>query len=262
MNGTFALLVVNIALSVLLLGTVFWTFHKVRKIHILTHQSSVDSQKIRQEVSSLYSHLEALYALQEKLALPTPLHSLRNWAGSPDFLLTLARITQNSAPDVVVECSSGSSTLVIARCLQLLGKGHVYSLEHDERYARKTIEMLRENDLLEWATVISAPLTPWRDGAVWYSLENLPDTVREINLLVVDGPPHDSSPLARLPALPALSSRLSADATSVLDDAARDAEKEIVRRWRDLDKSFIGISVKHEKGCYVLTRNTAVEAIL
>jgi predicted O-methyltransferase YrrM len=41
-------------------------------------------------------------------------------------------------PKFVIECGSGSSTALIAACLQRIGQGRLVALEHDPGYARKT----------------------------------------------------------------------------------------------------------------------------
>src|SRR3546814_9693589 len=61
-------------------------------------------------------------------------------------------------PAVVVECGSGLSTVVIARCLQLNGGGQVFSLEHMEKFAAQTRKELSRRGLSDWARVIDAPL--------------------------------------------------------------------------------------------------------
>src|SRR3712207_7775099 len=51
----------------------------------------------------------------------------------------------------------------------------------------------------------------------WYSTSALAD-VDEINLLLVDGPPGNTSKLARYPAVPALRDKLGPGATVMLDE--------------------------------------------
>jgi predicted O-methyltransferase YrrM len=105
---------------------------------------------------------------------------MRGWAASPDFLRNLMQYTEDNCPTTIVECSSGVSTLVLARRVQLNGAGHVYSLEHDAAFAQKTRLLLRRFDLEEFATVYHAPLTntllgDW-DGS-WYDTRVLPELV-------------------------------------------------------------------------------------
>lgn len=162
--GYFALLAV---LLLLLLAFMVLVLHKTRKIHLATYTLLNDSVHIRQETSALFAQIQALLALERKLNMDEALPPMRGWAGSPDFLLIVADEVLARKPQTVMECSSGVSTLVVARCLQMMSAGHLYSLEHDPDYAHKTRKLLDKYGLADWATVLDAPLqtkhtdTPW-----------------------------------------------------------------------------------------------------
>jgi predicted O-methyltransferase YrrM len=197
----------------------------------------------------LFRQLEALLALNRLLDLPKPLPPTRRWAASPDFLLVLAEHALEARPMTVVECGSGVSTVVLARCLQLNGAGHAFSLEHQQEFADKTREALRNQGLSEWATVLDAPLhlVPLRgENWPWYASEGLPKAL--IDLLVVDGPPMDTRPHARYPAGPMLLPRLAEQGVAFLDDASRPDEKEVLKRWVDETPGLIVSRVATEKG--------------
>lgn len=239
-------LVFLLLLAVVLLCA--WTLHKVRLIHLLVHE-------VRDQAGSapatLFRQLEAIEGLQRELRLDKSLPPTRGWAGSPDFLLQLARHAQLARPRVVVECSSGASTIVLARCLQLLGAGQVYSLEHDPLYAAQTRAELARHGLSNWAQVLDAPLrTQALSGQhwPWYAVERLPAGLA-IDLLVIDGPPQASGTLARYPAGPLLFPRLAPGAAVFLDDAARPDEQAILRRWRDEFPQLRQSLLACEKGC-------------
>lgn len=249
---TFLALIATISFSSLLLT--LWIFHKTKKIHSATYKLMSDVTDIRRESSTLFSQLQALKTLEKTLDIDY-LPPLRGWAGSPDFLLTVAETALNQKPDTILECSSGVSTVVLARCLQINNYGHVFSLEHDKTYAEKTAHLLEQYGLEEWATILYAPLTPSEDDTAWYDEQAIPQEVNDISLLVVDGPPAHTGPLARLPAVPRLLDRLDSEAIIILDDAARDDEKEIVEKWINLEPSFHKTYLHHEKGCVVLERN-------
>jgi Methyltransferase domain len=205
--------------------------HKVRRIHQASFVLRADTESIRQEVFSLFSQIQSLMALDRKLGLPQALPAMRGWVGSPDFLLQVADEIAVTGPRCVMECSSGVSTLVIARSLQLQGGGHVYSLEHEPAYAQQTRDMLARFGLAEWATVLDAPLENRHTVTPWYSESVIPADMPPVELLVIDGPPASALPLARYPALPRLFDRLAPSFTVMLDDADRPGEVEIVRRW-------------------------------
>jgi hypothetical protein len=242
-----------IGLLVMLLLTVLYAVNKLRNMHLLVYQ--VAGAQVPTS-DNLYRQLEALHALHHELALKQALPPLRGWAASPDFLLALERQARRQKPQTVVECSSGASTAVLARCMQLNGGGKVYSLEHDPEYASRTRAELVRMELQEYAEVLDAPLKEIEIGGQrfnWYDLSALPDDVR-IDLLAIDGPPMHSAELARYPAGPMLFGRMNDHATVFLDDASRPAEQAILARWRDEFPQMRQESVYCEKGCAVLRK--------
>jgi predicted O-methyltransferase YrrM len=165
------------------------------------------------------------------------------WALSPAALAALVAEVRGGRR-IVVECGSGVSTIVLARALRAAG-GHVYSLEHDGRWAELVRSLLAREGLPDWASVIHAPLRPHPlapRGTEWYA----EDAVAElpavgIDLLLVDGPPAGEPEVERrrYPALPALLSRLDPGALVVLDDAARPGETWVLDAWeRESDYAF------------------------
>lgn len=135
----------------------------------------------------------------------------------------------------VVELGAGVSTVVLARLLRERG-GRLTSLEHDSQWARVVRSQLAREDLTGVARLIEAPLEPHPlslAGARWYPTSAVVELPAEIDLLLVDGPPGYGEGMAhsRYPALPALAGRLASGCLVVLDDAAREAEAEIVARW-------------------------------
>lgn len=228
-----------------------YTLSKVRKIHILSHDAKDSAQR---DVTALYHQLEILVGLYVDLGLKKSLPSTRGWAASPDFLMELVKHTLREKPATVVECSSGTSTLILARCMQMNGGGKVYSLEHDPVYAHQTTAQLARHGLSEFAEVLVAPLEAmmvsgesWR----WYRHQVLPDSA-QIDMLVIDGPPMAIGPQARYPAGPVLFPRLSHNATVFLDDADRDCEKSILARWKAEFPHLSHGSAFAEKGCAIL----------
>jgi len=220
--ATFSLAV----LACLLTG---YTLHKTRLAHLLLHELRDQG---RQDSTSLFRQMEALHALYTELQLQRSLPATRGWAASPDFLLELARHALSEQPRLVVECSSGTSTLVLARCMQLNGSGKVYSLEHDPHYAKATRAELARHGLASWAEVLDSSLTAQEFRSAtwpWYEAAGLPSGA--IEMLAIDGPPQATRRLARYPAGPALFARLAPDAVVFLNDAKRPDEQEILRRW-------------------------------
>lgn len=237
--------------AILLLSV--YTLHKVRLVHLMLHDVRDQSHR---ENAGLFRQLEALQGLYTDLRLTSSLPGTRGWAASPDFLLELTRHALAEKPPVVVECSSGASTLVLARCMQINGAGKVYSLEHDPAYAEQTRRQLERHGLSAWAEVLDAPLVPQEfAGATWpwYATDKLPPHAA-IDMLVIDGPPMATRALARYPAGPALFGRLSGAAAVFLDDASRPDEKEILRRWASEFPELEHCPLACEKGAALLRR--------
>jgi len=251
----------SLCLSITLLC--IYLLHKLREVHLLVHQLA-DHQ--RRDSAVLFRQLEALQGLYTELGLEKSLPGTRGWAASPDFLMELVGHARAAKPRVVVECSSGTSTLVLARCMELNGHGKVYSLEHDPLYAEQSRRMLRRHGLEPWAVVLDAPLQQQtlKDGKwSWYATTALDNelaslggdgTPAPIDMLVIDGPPRGSGKLARYPVAPLLFPALGIGATVFLDDAARTDEKLILERWKNEFPHFRQSGRECEKGCAVLVR--------
>jgi predicted O-methyltransferase YrrM len=216
-------------------------------------------RRLSRAIGSAYAQLEALMSVLVAIQPGRPLPQTRDWAASPDLLKLIAQAVLNGKPDLVVEASSGVSTLVIAYCLKRIGKGRVVSLEHSPEYAAASRDMIASHGLADTATVIHAPLREAEiagDRWLWYDLDCL-ELAQPIDLLVVDGPPAATQHLARYPALPLLRPQLADGSTIILDDGDRNDEREIVRRWQT---EFDDITCEYlplEKGAFVMKKSGA-----
>ena len=136
----------------------------------------------------------------------------------------------------IVELGSGHSTVLIARRLEDLGRGHVLAVDHLAEYASRTREWIARDGLEHRATVVHAPVIERAvEGRTlpWYSGEELEAALPpRIDLLIVDGPPDRFGPEARWPAVPLLRDRLAAGATILMDDGDRPAERSAAFDWR------------------------------
>ena len=95
----------------------------------------------------------------------------------------------------------------------------------------------------------------------WYKLDNLPNEI-EADLLVIDGPPQNTAELARYPALPLLHKHLNKNSFIILDDAHRDGEIEIVKRWLIERTNLIKLDADDcEKGCVILQLTTEYNSL-
>jgi hypothetical protein len=158
----------------------------------------------------------------------------RQWAADPNLVHNVVRLLVETRPGLVLECGSGHSTVVSARCLRALGQGRLIALDHDPGYARRTTELLRLFGVQDLAIVVAAPLTEREiEGRVvrWYGPQYEPLLDAPIDILLVDGPPGSSGPRARYPAIPLLKPHLAPACRIILDDGNRPDERAIAHAW-------------------------------
>jgi predicted O-methyltransferase YrrM len=144
----------------------------------------------------------------------------------------------------VVECGSGNSTVYAARLLRRIGEGHVTSVEHDAEWAAVTHGLLERENLQDLVTVVHAPL-----AGGWYDRSRIP-ALRDIDLLVIDGPPAHERQVerARQPAYHHFAPSLAPGATVILDDAWRHGERLVTRDWQQAS----GRRFSLERGGYAI----------
>lgn len=224
-------------------------------------EEDIRASRNRLEAGSFqdYRQIEALLSLQNTLKPNLPFPATRDWAASPDLLKTIAEIILSKKPSLIVEASSGVSTLVAAYCLRQLGKGRVISLEHDPKYAAITRRLIEFHGLQDIAVVVDAPLKEYRirdKTWLWYDT-NAFTADEPVDLFAIDGPPSVIQPLARYPALPLMHGRLAEHAVIVLDDGGRDDERKIMESWSD---EFPGLTAEFadlEKGAFIIRKGGA-----
>ena len=213
------------------------------------------------ELRQRAAELEAYLDLGERLGLRQGLPYVRHWSAGADFLTLLVNHVLARRPETIVECGSGLSTLMLARCCALNGIGRLYSLEQAPEHAVRCRAELSRYGLEARATVLDAPLRPYTLGNerhVWYDLADLPAAA--IDLLVIDGPPGRLAPLARYPALPLLFDRLAPACAIYLDDAARPDEQVILKRWQAEFPDLAVTEVHTGRGCALLQRRPQARA--
>ncbi len=193
--------------------------------------------------------------ITSRLGFSQKLPFTQNWSAEEDFIGIITDSCLANKPLTIVECSSGLTTLVLARCCQLNQQGHVFSLENGSEYVAKTTSELEQLGLSSQASILHAPLQEADiDGNSyqWYDSQKLSALVEPIDMLVIDGPPGFIQKQSRYPALPLLISRLAANAVVFLDDAARDDEQKIVERWLQKYPAFEHRYLETGRGCSML----------
>lgn len=181
----------------------------------------------------LYDQLEAYIGLNAFLRPVRPLPRTRGWAASPDLLREIVYQLHAGPCDLVVEASSGTSTIVVGYCMKQKGTGRVIALEHDAQYAERTRQLVRDHGLQDHVEVIHAPLMEQEvegRAMLWYDLTKV-TLDKPIDLLLVDGPPDTVQAMARFPAFPLLKDKMRPGARVLLDDGNRPDEKATAERW-------------------------------
>lgn len=211
------------------------------------------------DVKRTFRQSEALANLYAILPIEHALPASRGFPASPDLLLFLVDLVDRHRPKVIVECGSGLSTLCFALALRRFGiDGRVIALEHLDGYAEQTRELLRRHGVDDIAEVRTAPLedvTFGGDTTPWYARSGWQD-LRDVDLLLVDGPPATLGPLARYPVVPFLLDALSPGVQIVLDDYDRPKERAILQRWQEEHPGlFEVLTVPLEKGAALVTLN-------
>ncbi|MCW8851686.1 MAG: class I SAM-dependent methyltransferase [Gammaproteobacteria bacterium] len=193
--------------------------------------------------------------LEKSLGFEHTLPVTETWSAAPDFLKVISDYCLQNKPKVIVECSSGTSSIVLSQCCRINQSGHVYSLENGDEFFRQTSAQLNDFSLSEYCDVIHAPLKEIVLGEgdfQWYDITGLAEM--KIDMLVIDGPPGFLQKHSRYPALPVLSDRMAEHCIVFLDDAARDDEQELVSIWLQKHPEFSFEYIDNERGCSILRR--------
>lgn len=163
------------------------------------------------------------------------------WAASPDLLLRMVDELLARRPAVVVECGSGLSTVMLALTVEQYGlPTRIVALEHDAAYAASTRALLERHGVARHVEVRVAPLAPTSisgHDTPWYDEAAL-DGLAEIGMLLVDGPPTTTGPLARFPAVPLLRERFAERCLILMDDMQRTSDLDTAARWEPLLTDF------------------------
>lgn len=216
-------------------------YHRVRRTGSLTTDPVTGpGSRLRREAVSNFSEVwrriaaspDHLADIMSDVLDPPPVrHSASDlvhkpgwgeWAIDSLFAAELDRRLHVLAPRTIVEIGSGMSTQILARYARASG-ATVLSLDHDERYARRTAVNLGRYATevkIHWSNLVGSP--------PWYSRAVLPDG---IDFVLIDGPPLGKGGRRRV--LDELWSHLSPDGWEMwLDDADRPHERQILEEWQ------------------------------
>lgn len=180
-----------------------------------------------------------LYNLQGNTYLPRTAMSLRPYALS--YLLN--EITINNRTNII-EFGSGISTIFMARlAFQNKIELKILSVDDDDNWINKLNEILSKENLTKYVQFVYAPLKLNDNNYEWYN-ENIIDKSynnQKFDLVLIDGPkayPKGKSHI-RYGALPYIYQKLKNEFIVFLDDANREGEDQIIKKWQtEFDLQF------------------------
>jgi len=205
-------------------------------------------------MSILVNAPASFQGLCDRLELHSGIPYVEDWSAASDFIGLIVDHVITDHPDVMLECGSGLSTLMLAKACQQNDKGHIFSLESGDEYADNTREAIESYGLDQYVTVLHAPLRDYLIGDKnyqWYALDDF--MVNNIDMFVIDGPSGFIQKNARYPALPLLVDQLSQGCKVFMDDAGREDELEIVELWKERISGVEAEYLETERGCAKLT---------
>ena len=194
------------------------------------------NRAVLRQFNHVPAEIDALLQVHRRSQLNDPLPLMGGWALSPRGMLQAIDLVTRPNVSLALECGSGTSTLFLARALQLKGSGKLIALEHMAEFLEPTLEALKQHGLDGVAEVRHAPLAEVEiDGGtyLWYEGSSISD-LTDIDLLIVDGPPGSTGTRARFPAYPLLSERLAPSALILVDDLQRSDERAVVDAWLEM----------------------------
>jgi len=186
-----------------------------------------------------FSYLQISKLFNEDLFIP-----MTSWSISPNLILHILNDIEINNKKCIVEFGAGASTLYIAKLLKLKQLNTTfYSIESDRSWSEKIAQQLKTLGLEGYVKIIVAPIEDisenlaFKEQQQWYGQaqihEQLKD-VKEIDLMLVDGPSGMLCPFSRFSAVPILKEHLADHFSIYLDDANRTDEKTIAKAWKTL----------------------------
>jgi predicted O-methyltransferase YrrM len=149
-----------------------------------------------------------------------------SWCARGEFLADCINQAVTSRGPIL-ECGSGLSTILIGAIATKRKQKH-FALEHLPHWTNR-VQKYVDRYRLKSVTVCSTPLTDYGEFD-WYDTrrDSMPDS---FNLVICDGPPGGTRG-GRYGLLPVMKDRLTPGCVILLDDALREEELAIARRWQ------------------------------
>jgi hypothetical protein len=146
------------------------------------------------------------------------------WSADNEFLVVCLQHTlATNGP--ILECGSGLTTILLGVIADNLGQT-VWSLEHMPEWGERVEKTLKKQHIKS----VNLNVHPLKEfaGFSWYGVPV--DLLPQFSLVICDGPPANT-PGGRYGLVPVIRSKLMPGAVILLDDAIRQHEQTIARRW-------------------------------
>lgn len=220
---------------------------KLNALMVIEKDIRDSSKVIERSIRQSYRQSEAFAQLILLMRFEAPLPPTRNWAASPDLLLTLHHHARAATPQTIVDLGSGLSTLILAKSAPV---ARIVSVDNSPEFAAKTAQMLRNHNVTN-VDLRVAPLVTHSSGVDWYHSSALAG-IGKIDLLFIDGPPGSKNSQARHPAFDECLQLLSPRAIVIIDDVGRDGERVLAQKFASALPDHTLEFLDHEKGTAVL----------
>jgi predicted O-methyltransferase YrrM len=171
-------------------------------------------------------------------------------AVTPVTIIEIWRLLMATRPHAILELGCGVSTLVFSyyasECARTSATTPaVYSIEHSPEWIGIVAQRLAALKLASHVTLIEAPLKKVHIAGVdteCYDSAALSGRLAEasVDFCLIDGPPAIQDPLSRVGCLPLISRCLARGSTVLLDNTARDGERQAIAAWRRMYPSQLG----------------------
>ncbi|PMB39151.1 hypothetical protein CEN40_24345 [Fischerella thermalis CCMEE 5205] len=149
-----------------------------------------------------------------------------HFAANLDYLEEVAKQAVKT-PGPILECGSGLTTILLGLLAGRRGV-EIWSLEHIPQWYTRINTVLERYEI----SGVNLCLSPLHDfgGFCWYN-PPFPCLPNNFCLVICDGPPSNQTPGGRYGLLPIFGQHLCDNALILLDDADREGEAEVLRRW-------------------------------
>ncbi|CAN5414851.1 hypothetical protein BH10PLA1_BH10PLA1_03390 [soil metagenome] len=209
-----------------------------------------------EDIKHMIVNVATMQALRNRFGKDIPVISGASM--QPANLSILLDFMDDLQPKKIVELGCGTSTFIVSAWLKHRPEGRLISFDHLSGWTDVCRKKLKAMDLADRVDLNIVPLVPTEAmgrKVPWYDLSDYDALLRDVDLLIVDGPPGIHTSMARFPAFHYFKSRMSASAAIYLDDGHREDEKTAAMEWGkarpDLQPTFFDTLT----GCWVIHPN-------